>query len=275
MLYGNWVKFDPNYALVRPYLATVPSDEGYDPSMRGGRTIGQAFGRMTYEPDWRSADFLSGSSVRTDLLHRTEAPYLRPPDATGGGSATFDFYSPYVLVDGAVEGEWSGTAADGLKVELRALAPKPRSAGEPDAWTPWQQLHSGPGAFRVELGRARFNPRDVSIHGAYRFQVRLAVAPNAQRKAAVGLTRLRVETAFENGIMSIPRLREGANTVRFKVADARAVQGPIRVSYRYQTAAGERTHEQVLEPKSFAGNVATYRFDAPGLVRCNSLRIQY
>src|SRR5207247_6774937 len=97
-----------NYIWSRAYLTTVPGDEGYNTGVSGGRTIGQAWGRMTYEPDWQSRDFLSVSAVTTDLIHSTTAPYLRPKAETAGGSAVFDFYSPYILVDGLLAGEWSG-----------------------------------------------------------------------------------------------------------------------------------------------------------------------
>jgi len=275
MLDGNWVKFDPNYMASRAYVTTVPRDEGYNADVSGGRTIGQAWGRMTYEPDWRSRDFLSVSAVTTDLVHYTTAPYLRPKAETAGGSAVFDFYSPYILVDGLLAGEWSGSEPDGLKVEIRALLPKPRSSADPDVWTPWQSLHTGPNGFRIALGRERFNVRDVSIHGVYRFQLRFSVQANSQRKAPAGLKQLRLETYFENGLMSIPRIGAGANTIHFKVADASTVRGPIQVVYRYQTSSHERSHQQLLQPEDFHHNVATYHLDAPGLLRCNSLLIRY
>ena len=49
--------------------------------------------------------------------------------------------------------------------------------------------------------------------------------------------------------MSIPRIVAGDNTIRFKVADASKIQGPITVSYRYQTGAGEKSHVQVLRAR--------------------------
>ena len=91
----------------------------------------------------------------------------------------------------------------------------------------------------------------------------------------VGLKSLKLETYFENGIMSIPRISPGTNTIHFKVKDAAAIGFPIKVIYRYQTPAGERAHTQVLRPKDFHNAVATYKLDAPGLTRCNSLVIAY
>ncbi|MGH9425735.1 MAG: hypothetical protein ACRD2L_05440 [Terriglobia bacterium] len=75
--------------------------------------------------------------------------------------------------------------------------------------------------------------------------------------------------------MSIPRLTAGKNTIHFKVADATSVKGPLEIVYRYQTRSGETQHRQVIQPRDFAGNVATYSFDAPGLVRCNSVLVRY
>jgi hypothetical protein len=275
MLSSNWVKFDPNYQLAKAYVETVPKDQHYNADVAGGKTIGQAWGRITYEPDWKSPEFLKSSPVETDLSHQTSSPYLRPANRTGGGSATFDFYSPYVLVSGVLTGEWIGSQADGFRVALRTMEPKTAGLGEPDVWSPWQTLSSGAGAFQILLGRERFNPKDVSIHGTYRFQLRFSVAPNAARKTDVGLNSLKLETAFENGIMSIPRITAGKNTIHFKVADTAKVEGPVEVIYRYQAPAGEVQHRQVIQPRDFARNVATYSFDAPDLVRCNSVLIRY
>jgi hypothetical protein len=262
MLGGNWVKFDPNYRLANADVA-------------GGRTIGQAWGRVTYEPDWKNSEFLKGSPIETDLAHHTSSPYLRPSSRTGGGSATFDFYSPYVLVSGVLTGEWVGSEEDGFRIELRTMEPKTTGLGQPDVWSPWQAVCSGASAFQILLGKERFNGKDVSIHGTYRFQLRFSIAPNTGRKTDVGLNSLKLETAFENGIMSIPRIAAGKNTIHFKVADAASVNGPFDIVYRYQTPSGETQHRQVIQPRDFVGNVATYSFDAPDLLRCNSVLVRY
>jgi hypothetical protein len=113
------------------------------------------------------------------------------------------------------------------------------------------------------------------VYGTYRFQLRFSIAPNAARKADPGLNSLKLETSFENGIMSIPRIIAGKNKVHFKVADASLVKAPLEVIYRYQTRSGENQHRQVIQPRDFAGNVASYSFDAPDLVRCNSVLVRY
>jgi len=229
---------------------------------------------MTYEPDWKNPEFLKVSAIETDLSHQTSSPYLRPSNRTSGGSATFDFYSPYVLVSGVLTGEWVGSKEDGFRIELRTLEPKATGLRQPDVWSPWQTLSSGAGAFQILLGKERFNGKDISLHGTYRFQLRFSVAPNA-RKVEVGLNSLKLETAFENGIMSIPRITAGKNSIRLKVADAARVKGPMEIVYRYQASSGETQHRQVIQPQDFAGNVAKYSFDAPGLTRCNSVLVSY
>ena len=123
MLDGNWPKYDPNYKIAKPYLSRVPSSEGYNEQVRGGKTIGQAWGRLTYAPDPPKAEFLSALTADSDLVHAATAPYLRPRDAQSGGSATFDFYSPYILVDGVLQGELMGSADD-VKIEFRSLHSK-------------------------------------------------------------------------------------------------------------------------------------------------------
>jgi len=272
---GNWVKHDPNYALCAPYLSTVPVDEGYPVAMRGGRTVGQAWGRLIFEPPWENCQRIDGTGVATDFVHADAGPYLRPAEENGGGAAVFDIYCPYVLVDGSVRGTWIASPADQPRVEMRTLQAKPRDRSTPDIWSDWRLLASGPGEFRAALGIDPQRDDAVGIHGVYRFQIRLSLAENRDRQAAAGLKTMRLVAYFENGLMSIPRIQAGRNFLRFKVHDARKIQRPIHVTYNYATPQGPRAHHQVLVRDDFRGNQATYRLDAPELVRCNSLSIRY
>jgi hypothetical protein len=230
MLDGNWPKYDPNYEKAKPYLERVPLDEGYNEQVRGGRTIGQAWGRFTHEP---------------------------PAGELSPAERVFDYYVPYVLVDGRLTG-----AAE--TVEFRTLRAKATRRDEPDAWSAWDTVHQGPGKFSVELGRPRFDGRRVSIHGVYRFQVRVR-----------GANAYRLETWFENNIMSLPRIFAGKNRVRFQVQDASQLRGPVEVIYRYRTAEGTQEHRRRIDPKEFRYNSAFYEIDAPGLVRCDSVAVRY
>ncbi len=275
MFDGNWVKHDPNYRFCSGYVTRVPANEGYNPQVSGGRTIGQAWGKWTYEARLDQRGWLQAAPVTTDLIPNERNPYLRVDEAKGGGQAVFDFYCPYVLVDAALTGQWIAERGDQPRIEIRTLQAKPRSESDPDIWSPWQEIASGPGAFKVELGRPRFNPQDVSIHGVYRFQVRLSISPNQQRSQAAGLSSLRLEAWFENGLMSIPRLLAGDNTIYFKVSNSNTLTGPVTVTYAYQTEAGEVQHRKVLQPSDFRGDQASYRLSAPGLIRCNWLKISY
>lgn len=295
MLDGNWPNHDPNYQKAKPYLSAVPRNEGYNDKVAGGRTIGQAWGRLTYQPDLSDPRFQEILTADSNLVHSTSAPYLRTPDNQTAGSATFDFYSPYVLVDGTLRGELVGNTA----IEIRTLRAKASNRTEPDVWSQWQALSRGPGRFEVALGRERFNGKDISLHGVYRFQVRVNVAagstsssskPNSSvsdgsasngsaaqgsRGASAGLSALQLVAYFENGIMSIPQIFEGRNTIHFKLNDSKKLKEPVEVTYRYQTPAGEREHRKVLQPSNFRDSETTYVLDAPGLIRCNSLTVAY
>ncbi len=240
MLDGNWPKYDPNYETMKPYLETVPAAEGYNAQVRGGRTIGQAWGRFTHQP---------------------AAGELTAP------GKTFDYYVPYVLVDGVVAGEMKGPAGGGQTVELRTLRAKTSRRDEPDAWSPWERLHEGPGRFSVEIGRPRFTGRGVSIHGVYRFQIRV--------RSSAGMAAYRLETWFENNIMSLPRIFAGKNRIRFQVRDASLLRAPIEVIYRYRTPGGRQEHRQRLDPGDFRYNAAFYEIDAPDLLRCDSVAVRY
>jgi len=275
MLHGNWPKYDPNYERAKPYLATIPKDENYDPEMAGGRSIGQAWGRMTYAPALAQEDLRDVLAPGSSLVHSAVAPYLRPSEAAAGGEAVLDFYSPYVLVDGTLNAELAGVEEGDASIALRTLRAKTNSAQDPDVWSEWQTLTSHPGNTGIELGRPRFNGRDVSIHGVYRFQVRVSVKPRPGRQSMPGLNALALELYFENGIMSLPQIFAGQTTVHFKLRDAGALRAPVVVTYRYQTAGGENTHEPVLKHTDFKSGSATYALDAPGLLRCNSIAISY
>jgi hypothetical protein len=274
MLDGNWVKYDPNYEKAKPYLVTVPKDERYKAEVAGGRTIGQAWGKLTYEPNLGESLPSDALTADSNLGHSTTAPFLRP-QGTAGGQATLDLYSPYVLVDGTLSGELAGSVSDEVRIEIRTLGPKPRNRAQPDVWSDWDVVHSRPGKFAIALGRERFNGTDVSIHGVYRLQIRLSVGSNPVRSAPAGVSALKLDLYFENGIMSIPQIFAGSNTIDFKVEDASQIRGPLKVIYKYQTADGERSHEKVLRASDFRRNVANYQLEAPGLIRCNSLSVAY
>ena len=158
---------------------------------------------------------------------------------------------------------------------MRTLSPKRLNTAELDNWSEWQTLVTGGKATTVELGLPRFNGQDVSIHGAYRFQLRVRVPESPNRKAMAGLSALSLKLYFENGIMSIPPLFAGKNQLRFRVADAAALTGPVTVVYGYDSASGEKTHRQILRAGDFQNEEATYTADAPGLLRCRSVSISY
>ena len=274
MFDGNWPKYDPNYRWAKPYLATVPTDEGYNEQVAGGRTIGQAWGKITYRPELASPDSLDAWVRMENVEHAAAAPYLRQSGGSRPAEAVLDFYSPYILVEGKLEGALAG-APGKVRLQIRTKQAKPTDERQPDVWSRWQTLHEVPGRFSVELGRRRFNGRDVSIHGVYHFQLRVQMDAGASAAGPAGLSGLELVAWFENGIMSIPQIFAGRNTIRFKVDDASKLKGPVKVVYRYRTAEGRRAHTQVVRPEDFEDNVAAYTIEAPGLIRCDSLAITY
>ena len=130
------------------------------------------------------------------LIHADKAlSSARPSRQRRPGN--FDFYSPYVLVDGKLNAELAGLSADDVKLEIRTLKAKAEDESAPDVWSQWQTLHSGPGHTTVELGKPRFNGTDVSIHGVYRLQLRVSVSPAPAARNPAGLNSLRLELYFE------------------------------------------------------------------------------
>lgn len=212
MLDGNWPQHDPNHILARNELATVPTNEGYNSQVAGGRTIGQSWGRIT-------------------------------SDAALEAGRTFDFYSPYVLVDGSLN--------SARPLEVRVLKAKPQHAGQPDVWGEWRKLMPRAGVIALD-----------SISGLYRLQIRGSAGP------------IKLTLHFENGIMTLPRLFDGDNRIQVKLRDASQLATRIHVTYRYATAGGEQRHEQVLARADFQGNTAAYRIRVTGLVRNLSVAIR-
>lgn len=215
---GNWVEHDPNYQRAKPYLATVPLDEGYPRELAGGRTIGQAYGVIDYSLE------------------------VRP--TAGGGVA--DVRSPFVLVDGTLD------APARTQVEMRVLGAKPRNAAEPDQWSDWKPLPPG----RAPL----------AVAGRYRVQLRVKEAEPV---------KLKMRIYFENGILSIPPLFAGKNTMRFRISHSVVPRGDVTLVYRYATAGGDRDYRRVLHPGDFHNGEAVFVADAPGLLRCKSVSIAY
>ncbi|MBN2289409.1 MAG: hypothetical protein JXQ83_08765 [Candidatus Glassbacteria bacterium] len=275
MFVGNWPRFDPNYLRAEPYLAVVPADEGYPEQMAGDRTIGQAWGRLSWEAPLDGEGYLDAVAASHNMVHQARAPFLRPASASVPGEVVFDFYCPFVLVDGVFSGELAAAGPeDRVSLEFRAMLPKPLDRGEADEWTGWREIASGPGAFEAFLGRDSYERHLATVHGRYRFQLRLKAYCTGQAEA-VGLKALAFKCFFETGIMSIPQIFAGENALAFKVNDQQAVKAPIKFTYNYQTRDGERTSRTVIDPGAFSDNRASFVVGAPGLVRCNSLVIEY
>ncbi len=267
-------KNDPNLKYYAPYLTEVPTGLGYPSYLEGDRSLGQAWGVIRYEPDLARGDL---EEVKVDggrIAAFAESPQLRP-SGEEPGEWTLEFYSPYILVDGIIMGELVGGPNEQLEIAFRSEAPKPRGPAQPDQWLPWRTITERPGPFRVYLSRADAAEGGSSFHGAYRYQLRIRL-DSAGPQGPFGLNDLKIITYFENGIMSLPQLFAGDNTVRFKVEDAARVKGDLLVTYDWQSADGARSHRQRIVPEQFFhGNEALFRVEAPKLIRCNSVTIAY
>ncbi|MGW8181834.1 MAG: hypothetical protein ACWGQW_24150, partial [bacterium] len=238
--------------------------------------LGQAWGRVKYEPNLLRGDlkeaFLEGAGLAT----ASEIPFLRPSADGGQGEWILEFVSPYILVDGFIRGELLGGESDVIEVAFRSQVPKRFGLSEPDKWKPWKVLASKPGPFRVGLDIADSAEGSSSFHGTYRYQMRFRFQA-AAAASQVGLADFGIVSFFENGIMSIPQIFAGGNTIRFKVGDAAEIQSDIYVTYTWEDRAGEpgRHTKQITPELFFKENEAVYTINAPKLWRCNSLVISY
>ncbi len=267
---------DPNRPLMKPYLSTVPEGLGYPAYLEGDLSLGQAWGLIRYLPELARGDLSQVLLQGQGLENFSEAPYIRPAEDRGQGEWILEFYCPYIMVDGFIEGELDGTGEDRVEVAFRSQVPKRFNLDEPDKWLDWTVLSDKPGKFRKALDRSDAAQGGSSFHGAYRFQLRLRLEA-AGEASAVGLESLGLVAFFENGIMSIPQIFAGDNTIRFKVDDPEQVESGILVTYTWQDAEGMlKSHRKSLTPEMFyKDREAVYHIEAPGLVRCNSLIISH
>jgi len=274
MVGGDGEKNDPNFKLMEPYFTTVPSGQGYPTYLEGDRSLGQAAGLISYRPDLRRGDLTDARISGEGLVSASESPFLRPASDNGSGELVLEFYSPYVLVGGRLQGRLVAGPGDSVEAAFRSQVPKPGNEGEPDRWLEWNAIAARAGSFAVELDRVDAAEGKSSFHGAYRFQIRFRFKA-AGSAARVGLSDFTFNAAFENGIMSIPQVFAGENTIRFKVEDRSQVDQEIVVTYRWQNADGsESSNTKRIQPALFyEGNEAVYRFDAPEFRRCLSLTI--
>jgi len=282
MVGGDGEKNDPNWKYMKPYLTRVPEGLGYPKYLEGDLSLGQAWGKISYNPVLSRGDQeelkLTGSGLETYPV----SPYIRPSADTGEGEWILEFYSPYILVDGFISGELTGGKNDQLEIAFRSQVPKNRDISQDNQWLPWKTLASKPGRFLITLDRADAAEGESSFHSTYRWQLRIRLTSSTKRPdsaeeaAPAGVSDLDVVTYFETGIMSIPQIFDGENTVRFKVDDPAQVKGDLRVKYVWDTAEGEQSHEKLLSPRLFfKDNEAVYRIEAPGLERCKALIISY
>lgn len=85
MVGGDGEKNDPNWKYMKPYLTRVPEGLGYPEYLEGDLSLGQAWGKISYNPVLSRGDLeelkLTGSGLETS----PEPPYLRPARDTGQG----------------------------------------------------------------------------------------------------------------------------------------------------------------------------------------------
>ncbi|MEZ5361774.1 MAG: hypothetical protein R2748_05350 [Bryobacterales bacterium] len=209
----------------------MPADQGYNEDVRGGLSIGQAWGRITYQPE-------------------------------GKMQWPLTIESPYVLVDGMVEGRLS----EGARLEMRTLQAKALNPDQADVWSEWSAIAETPGPFQAGIGAESLNR---GIHGVYRFELRIVGG------GTDAVRNLRIQADFENGVMSIPRLVEGRNVLRMRVDDASALSRPLRLRYDYRAGGAEASKEIAFRPEDFSDGVATKIVDTVGLERCNRVTVEY
>ena len=271
MVGGDGERNDPNWRWIEPYATEVPTGLGYPEYLEGQRTQGQAWGLISYLPDLGRGDLAEIRKSGNGLDTFSGAPYIRPSQDGGSGEWILEFYSPYVMVDGSIFGELAGGEGDEVEIAFRNQVAKRSNADEEDRWLPWVVVSDKPGReFRCNLDRADAAEGLSTFHGAYKVQLRIRLKA-AGAASEVGINKLAFTAYFENGMMSIPQIFDGDNTVRFKVQDSKQVTSTLKVAYNWTTEDGEVQETEVnLIPEMFyKDNEAVFNISAPGLKRCN------
>ncbi|MFC1582209.1 hypothetical protein ACFL4W_01595, partial [Planctomycetota bacterium] len=221
-----------------------------------------ATGTQSYEADlWSDAwdDAVDGS---TTMVRADTAPYVRPA-GTGPENIIFRIRSPFILANGRLRARIICGAGNTATFHL--------STNDGGAW---EQIASGSGSIDINIGQARFNGAQHSVTGNYEFLLKFT-ADAASDPAGVGLASLNIDTVFDSSIHTLPRIVDGANTVRMKVADQTDLTAPLEIVYNWETGAGAQSDTRLLNPGDFSANEASYAFDASGLTRCNSYSVDY
>jgi hypothetical protein len=250
-----------NFPKCEPYLK-LANDPKEDYFYRM-HTLFFSTGTSTYRPDLTSEAYLDGVHGTPTLVRGATAPYLRPGAAGTPQSVVFKVVNPYILADGRIIADVACGAGDAATLSIST-----------DGGANWNQVASGAGSKDVNIGKSRFNATQMSVTGKYEFLLKFECRAGTN-PSTVGLEALRIDTVFDSSLMSLPRLVAGANTLRFKVSDSKAVAAPITVTYRWKTGTADATHTREIRPSDFAGNEATYQVQAPGLTRCVSYTVEY
>lgn len=251
-----------NFPKVEPYLrlCTDPDDIWF----YGQHTLYlTSAGTYEYEADLWSDAYLDAVEGEPGLVRATAPPFLRPGAAGEPRSITFRIRSPYIMGDATLAATVAAGPGDAARFLLST-----------DAGETWDEVASGEGRIEVNLGKARFDGVRQSVSGKYEYLVRFECEA-ARDPATVGLSRMRLTTRIDGSLNALPRLAAGANTVRFKVSDARAVEAPIRVEYRWGAGTAPGVHTKDLRPEDFGGNEVAWRVEAPDLTRCESYAFSY
>lgn len=251
-----------NFPKVEPYL--TPCSDAGDLYFHGQHTLYLVgSGTQVYEADLWSEAYLDAVEGEPGLVRSASPPYLRPDRAGEPRAITFEVRVPYVIADAEVEAAVARGPRDSARLLLST-----------DGGLSWDELSAGTGAVSVNLGRERFDGRHQSVCGKYGFLLRFECEA-ASDPASVGLGRLRLSTHIDGSLNALPRLEEGANTVRFKVREASAVVAPVEVEYRWMAGESERRDSRTLLPEELRAGEASYGVDAAGLTKLLSYGFAY
>jgi len=195
---------------VRALPGGVPRDEGYPNESRAAApSPGVACCTTREAAKCESLDALAAGAT---LVHSSPRPTCVPPDRLKE--------APRSTTSTALRARrrHAGSGACGLRraIEMRAWS---ESGTRKRSRRLGRMANAGAGrAPQAGTGRPRFNGKEQH---PWRLPVQLrvaSIAPGTRR--ARGLSALKLDLYFENGIMSIPRIFAGRNTLRFQLRDA-------------------------------------------------------
>lgn len=235
--------------------------------------VRQAHGALLFAPllNGRFADSLYQPAV--NIATGGEGRTLRPAKAGKPAELVYLVQTPYVIVDSKMAGDFLLGEGGQAKVSISLADWRQRDSTleqvvpEKPVWKTVWESGAGPGARNMRRVES-----DLSLRGEYKFLVKVQMLA-ARNVASVEMSRLAFTVRFQEGVMALPRLLPGENTIRM-VGGAVPAGYQILATYTWDDTEGQMhtaSHSATQLPATFKIKAVGTR---PADVRTRGLLLQ-